>query len=403
MIKEACKVLEDISKTSSRNEKIEILKANRSKELEFLLDTAFNPYLTYGVTGIFGEYDGKEVPTLKELQLLREELNSRKVTGDKARSRLACVLSSEYTEVTNWLNKIFSKDLKIGIDRKTINKVYKNLIPEFTLQLCDKFKPGMDLSYWIVEPKYDGLRCVMIFNKGEGVVLSRNGKPLYNVGHIVEELLPLVKEGVLDGEIYGSDWADSASTFRASKATKTSESGKFHMFDYLTLEDFKNRTCKKTWLNRKAELDHIPDTEHAIKVRSQIVENTEQAWDKAKEFLERGFEGAVAKNPASHYSFDRNLDWVKLKFEDTEDLPIVAYEEGTGRNKGRLGALVCETNKGIRVNIGGGYTDDQRTSFWKHRNELIGQVIEVKFQEKTPDGSLRFPVYVSFRNDKEVI
>jgi DNA ligase-1 len=273
------------------------------------------------------------------------------------------------------------------------------LIPEFTLQLCDKFKPGMDLSYWIVEPKYDGLRCVMIFSKGEGVVLSRNGKPLYNVGHIVEELLPLVKEGVLDGEIYGSDWADSASTFRASKATKTSESGKFHMFDYLTLEDFKNRTCKKTWLNRKAELDHIPDTEHAIKVRSQIVENTEQAWDKAKEFLEQGFEGAVAKNPASHYSFDRNLDWVKLKFSDTYDVVILDTEEGTGRNKGRLGAFICKY-KNNKVKVGGGYTDKEREDFWKDKQKYIGLTLECAAQEVTKDDSLRFPVYKRIRHDK---
>ena len=48
------------------------------------------------------------------------------------------------------------------------------------------------------------------------------------------------------------------------------------------------------------------------------------------------------------------------KFYDF-DLQIVGYEEGTGRNKGRLGAFVVDYN-GNKVKVGSGYSDEERVN-----------------------------------------
>jgi DNA ligase-1 len=90
-------------------------------------------------------------------------------------------------------------------------------------------------------------------------------------------------------------------------------------------------------------------------------------------------------------------------------LAIVDIEEGTGKNEGRLGALICEgedDGKTIRVNVGSGFTDDQRSEFWADKDNLAGQVIEIradaatKSQDSEDVYSLRFPRFLRFRGFK---
>jgi hypothetical protein len=72
---------------------------------------------------------------------------------------------------------------------------------------------------------------------------------------------------------------------------------------------------------------------------------------------------------------------MKWKPVITVDLNIVGFEEGTGKNLGRLGAIVCEgvdNDRRINVNVGSGLTDSDRDSFWADRDQLLGRVVEVK-------------------------
>jgi len=74
--------------------------------------------------------------------------------------------------------------------------------------------------------------------------------------------------------------------------------------------------------------------------------------------------------------------------------------EGTGKYVGQLGAVECLLQNKQIVRVGSGFKDDERTKLWERASELPGQYIEVKYQEKTKDGSLRFPVFLRFRKDK---
>jgi DNA ligase-1 len=85
-------------------------------------------------------------------------------------------------------------------------------------------------------------------------------------------------------------------------------------------------------------------------------------------------------------------------------LEVTDVEEGTGKNEGRLGALVCsgvDDGKTIVVNCGSGFTDDARTEFWDNRANLPRQIVEVRADAITQnqDGtySLRFPRFLRFR------
>ena len=85
-------------------------------------------------------------------------------------------------------------------------------------------------------------------------------------------------------------------------------------------------------------------------------------------------------------------------------LNVQAIEEGTGRNVGRLGALVCsgsDDGKDITVNVGSGFSDADRDQFYRNHSDIIGQVVEVRADAITQnqDGtySLRFPRFLRFR------
>ena len=78
---------------------------------------------------------------------------------------------------------------------------------------------------------------------------------------------------------------------------------------------------------------------------------------------------------------------------------ITGFQEGTGKYKGTLGALICDYN-GVTVDVGSGFSDKIRKNFWAHRKDLLNITVEIQGQEKTEDGSIRFPVFIQLRSDK---
>jgi DNA ligase-1 len=117
-----------------------------------------------------------------------------------------------------------------------------------------------------------------------------------------------------------------------------------------------------------------------------------------------GYEGIMIKDPDAGYECKRSVAWLKLKPFIEVSLNVQAIEEGTGRNVGRLGALVCsgsDDGKDITVNVGSGFSDDNRIEFYRDHDSIIGQVVEVRADAITQnqDGtySLRFPRFLRFR------
>jgi len=407
MIQTLCNLLEQISLTASRNAKIQLLTENLSEELFFLFETALDPYLTYGIEKFDdGKVYRQDIPELYELRVVRQSLSQRQITGNDARDLLRQTLLVQDPIVRKWLIAIFQKNLRAGVSTETIQKIFPDRIRQFKIQLCDKAPTTQEFdSNWIVEPKLDGLRCIMIFKKFQCIdVLSRGGRPLYNVGHITSELEPYIEDGVLDGELLGVDWNDSIGVVRSSKTKKKSATLKFYAFDFIPIRDWEEQKCEIGLLDRRILLERKLSQKllHTRLLICHCIVPEKSAWDWAREYHDAGYEGAVVKRIGSSYVFDRSKDWLKLKFEETLDLEVVDTVEGTGRNRSRLGALVCKLPNRELVHVGGGYSKEQRRLFWEQKSTLLGRVIEVKFQETTKGGkSLRFPIFLRFRLDKE--
>jgi DNA ligase-1 len=123
-----------------------------------------------------------------------------------------------------------------------------------------------------------------------------------------------------------------------------------------------------------------------------------------KSAIENGYEGIMIKDLDAAYECKRSTAWLKLKPFIEVSLEVVDFEEGTGRNAGRLGAIICEgedDGRRIRVNVGSGFSDSDRDSYWTGRDRMVKQIVEVRADAVTQnqDGtySLRFPRFLGFR------
>jgi DNA ligase 1 len=405
---ETFEVLELLSKTPGRLDKEKILiEYKYSEELKFLFETSFNPYLIYGVRDFKLIKDNINIASFTGVICLREHLINREIVGNEAKKYIEKVLSCNNELAIKWLEATFKKNIKCGVDTKTINKVWPGLIPVFEVGLCETFKPenyGGELppGVWYLEPKFDGLRAIdLIGNKTCNTFKSRNGKELYNFDYIVKGLDNL-HNMVLDGEVYAGNWWDTVSIVRSEKNTEGKDISKvrYYIFDMLTEEEWKNQSCKLSYEERKNRVWlYLKENEHLKIVDGVKVNSIKEAKEQYTKFLELGFEGAVLKEANSLYPFKRSKFWLKWKPFYSEDLKIVGYEEGIGRNKGRLGKFLCDY-KGVIVGVGGGYSDILREKYWKDRDKMVGKIIEVKYWEETPDGSLRFPIFMRLREDK---
>jgi DNA ligase-1 len=187
-----------------------------------------------------------------------------------------------------------------------------------------------------------------------------------------------------------------------------------HLFDFIPLDSFLEGSWDKTQTNRSNYvkywvMENTDMLEHVVACEWEDVNlDTKEGEARFKEInaaaVAGGYEGVMIKDVEAHYECKRSHAWLKAKPFIEVTLEVVGVEEGTGRNEGRLGAIVChgqDDGKDIRVNVGSGFTDDNRTVFWTGRNDLIGWMVEVRADAVTQnqDGtySLRFPRFKTFR------
>ena len=428
-MKDPCdSVIRSLEEHPSRLNKEAIIEAQLDNEELFEgFHLALSPYITFGVKKVptFSGADGQGLPweAFKELCHL---LATRQLTGDDARSAIELALSaSTKNQWNDWYRRILIKDLRCGVSEKTINKIKKGAVPIFECMLAhdganhEKKVAGKKL----LEPKLDGVRALLVIDAGAktATIYSRNGKILENFGHItkaVEDNIELFERSiVIDGEVVSSSFqALMKQVHRKSDAD--AGDARLMAFDVLPLSEFqkgksvlgqKRRSAllrsMKPILEKIGGIDIIPQIE--VDLDSAVGEMQFKQYN--KDAIESGFEGIMIKELDDPYVCKRSVSWLKQKPFIEVSLTVVAVEEGTGKNEGRMGAVICEgedDGKKIAVNVGSGFTDDQRTDFWAGREDLLGQVVEVRAdaatrsQDSEDVWSLRFPRFLRFRGFK---
>jgi DNA ligase-1 len=260
---------------------------------------------------------------------------------------------------------------------------------------------------------------------GSNITLfSRNGKVFENFPQIedaIRENRQAFQYGrgtgghfVLDGEIVGENFQQLMKQARRKSDVETAGMV-YHIFDIIPLDALKEGHCNLQQYKRIEWLDRAKDTLQTLTDCLRIMNgldvdlDTAEGHDIMRRFAEdsvaQGFEGIMIKSMDAPYECKRSDFWMKWKPTISVDLNIVDLEEGTGRNQGRLGAIVCEgedNGRVIRVNVGSGFSDALRDEYWTNRNDLLGHLVEVQADAVTQnqDGSysLRFPRFLRFRD-----
>lgn len=414
----------------------EKLGSDNAKQFLQFTQLCYNPYITFGV---------RQVPNTKgivngenpwaDFKLLLINLYERVLTGHDARDAIE-EMSQRFDSVewNGFCAPVLRRDLRAGISEKTINKICKKTpyeVPVFGCQLATDSTGRPEMSgLKRLEPKLDGVRVLMfVFTRVKYptvVSYSRNGKLFENFRHIEEQLISVAKEigaktkawdagFVLDGEVVGNSFQELMRQARR-KENVQAEDSVFHVFDIIPLQDFHrghyNAQLYKRleYLNSMSDifdkLDNVELLPH-IEVNLDTAEGKETLDRYAKEMVAKGYEGIMIKSLHAPYECKRNKFWLKYKPIYDYDLTVIGIEEGTGKNLGRMGALVCEGidgGKHITVNVGSGYTDEERQSYWEHKNSIIGRTAVVLADAVTRNQngtySLRFPRFKTFRQDK---
>ena len=394
------------------------------------LSFAYNKLLTFGVKQLpVAEKNGQGLDWI-EFSKICEKLIKRELTGHAARDQIIILKDKSYKDEWNFFyRRILQKDMRCGLSERTVNNVAKKnnyehyIIPVFSCQLaqdCELHKKKLN-GKKSLEVKLDGVRAVtVIYPTGKIDMFSRNGKELNNFNHIKDEIsktfnISSIKEAlVLDGEIVSDDFQTLMKQIHRKKSSQNKDA-KLFLFDLLPLEYFKKGIYEKSYFSRIEELKKIHERffvqSHVINIIDSVNVDldTEKGEIEFKNFnknsIINGYEGIMIKDPESFYECKRSTTWLKSKPFIEISLEVKDYEEGTGRNKGKLGAIIAEgidEDKKFKTNVGSGFTDLQRKEFWEDKDKLIGQIIEIRADSisKSQDGenwSLRFPRFKSFR------
>ena len=387
---------------------------------------AYNPFYVYNVKQVIETAGMVNRPNpWPKFWALCEDLRTRGVTGHAARDRIEEVSEQFDSEEWNGMcRRVLIKDMRCGISEKTLNKVLGKTtwkIPTFTCQLAQDStdRPAKMKGIKRLEVKLDGVRVLAVVQGASVTLYSRNGKPFENFPHVVEAIAARRKligafDGryVLDGEIVGASFQQLMRQAQRKTDVDTTDMV-YHVFDILPLDSFQEGHYNAQQSKRLEILETARarfDATDCLRLMDGIDVDLDTAEGHdimnryAQDAVKNGFEGIMIKDLGAPYECKRSSFWMKWKPTITVDLTIVGFEEGTGRNEGRLGAIIYEgvdNERNIRVNVGTGYSDSDRDEFWAARDRLFGVIGEIEADAVTQnqDGSysLRFPRHKRFR------
>lgn len=428
-------IIQRLEADNSRLAKEEILKEAVMDDVPIFflgVQWALDKLHTFGVkqVPIKDTDDGPQGLPWEAFAELADQLLKRKLTGNAARDaiqlQMACATKEQWND---WYRRILIKDLRCGVSEKTVNKVVKKAgypqyaVPVFECQLAhDGAKhPNKINGEKIIQHKLDGVRALVVvdYEKKSVNMFTRNGKELTNFAHVTEaiekEIDVFGRSYVIDGEIMSKDFQTLMTMVHRKAEGNVQPDAHYNVFDIVPLFEFKQGISSMGQKARSIALDGfknvLEDTGCCTVVPWELVDLDTPEGDARlevfnQEALDAGFEGVMLKDPRAKYECKRSTAWLKIKPFIEVSLPVVAVEQGTGRNKDRLGALVChgvDDGKTIQVNVGSGFNDAQRIQYWQDRDQLIDQVVEIRADVITQNRdaedtySLRFPRFKGFR------
>lgn len=428
----------EIQATPGRNDKLALLRQYESlPEFKETLRFVYDPYIRTGIADkklIKGMHDMKNEQLTVYNVIEYFEVNQTG-TDDDVHFAWLFINAQETEQAKDLAFAMITKNLKIGITDTSLNKVYgADFIPRIGCILGVPYSENKHKikGPFIATEKLDGIRRILVKEKGRCRLYSRSGIEDEGLVEIIEEAKYLPDNTVYDGELLAIGTYENSIALRQATNSIANRKGirkgvSFNIFDIVPLDEFKKGKSEHNALNRKLLLgamfgddgiQHLHDdwakmmvafdlgykfkTIKAVPILG-VVSTDEEIAELVTPIWKRGGEGIMLNTFEGCYELKRSNSLLKVKYVESMDLKVVDIQEGTGKYEGMLGALVVDY-KGYRVGVGSGFSDEERRRFWDNPEEIIGKTIEVDtFGESTDqfgNVSLNCPIFRGVRYDK---
>jgi DNA ligase-1 len=407
------KVLYEIEQAQGTNAKKAILTAH-SKDalLQSVLQWFFSPYV---VTGIAARKLSKACSGGVNLSDLTEFLNYLDIHNSGRDEDVATV----QLFAANFSDDIYKEavyrlamkrwDKGLGIQSTTINDVWgANFIPTFKVQLCQKYWD--DPEYWedkefAISPKLDGYCVIAVKKNGVVRLFARSGKEYTGqFPQIESELVALpIDNVVFHGERMPLNFMvmDNKKQFKmAASGQKKGEKTGFciAVYDYIPLKDWERQSTSMLYRERYAKyMGILKDCTYLFPVPNLYIGSDISAVEKWFQWaVDNKKEGIIIKNMDAPYEWERSPDYVKVKTIYDADLEIIGFEEGNGKLRNSLGAVLLDY-KGNTIRCGSGLKEAERKEIWDNKDQYLGKIVEIVYMEESTNSkgkiSLRHPIW----------
>ena len=416
--------INEMNDSSSGNHKIATIKkyADNSEEnedrefLQNIFHYTYNPYFKYNVTSKNCKKNSDLLGhpnTYGSIFTLLDDLRNRVCTGHTAIANVNRFIL-ENIQYETLIYNIIDRDLKMGANTTSINKaVHPDLIPTFKVALANPYnvkRVDFQSGDWYGSRKLDGVRCICRKEMNTVTFYSRSGKEFLTLDNLANEISKIGGDFILDGEICMVD-KDGNEDFQGimkqiRKKDHQIDNPKFFVFDYLTLEEFDNKVgTTPLTLRLRNGYHNLPNDVNYDMLEflpQEQLTTEEQFTEMAKAAEDAGFEGImVRKNVGYEGKRSHNLLKVK-KFHDSEytvlgttNAFIRWTENGKQVERECLSNITIE-HKGCKVNVGSGFSKEQREMYFKSPQDIIGKTVTIQYFEESENQnggfSLRFPV-----------
>jgi DNA ligase-1 len=257
--------------------------------------------------------------------------------------------------------------------------------------LAQEYKQQNVTPAW-VQPKLDGVRCLVYLENGEVVFQSRQNTIYDPILHLVGELRAILERApdiVLDGELYAHElgFENIISMVRRAKVKHPGiHNIKYHMYDLFY------KDTSMYFIDRHQLLTKIYDGEPNVVVVETIPVKKSDIETLLHKYIAANYEGIMIRGNGV-YKHGRSKDLLKYKLFQDDEFEVVGHHEG----QGGIPIFECKIkDKTFSVAMKG--TTESKKERMENVEEFYGKLLTVKYQELSADGIPRFPVGIAFRD-----
>ena len=416
VINEMLNTLAGISSSKEKMAKLkEFSKSENGSELKTVFKFAYDKVdYTYGVSvDTIEEYTSNGDHYDDMIDLLND-LSNRKLTGNNALGACRSFIN-EHPDVSPLFMKIIDRDMKVGINLKSLMKVWKDISSVVKYCRCDVFsrKTANKIAFpAFIQLKCDGTYREAYVKDGKVQFKTRSGEDYSNP--VLEEILKALPDGYYTGE-FTLGKADNPDANRAegngniNSDNPNFENIHFTIWDFLTEEEYAGITKTPYQIrfeNLKFILDGLnSDLVHVVPCT--LVNNIDEALEVVSDYMNKGLEGGVLKSLGMHFKDGTSKEQLKIKLKVDVEVRCTGFIEGTKGTKyeGKNKVIVFETDDGKIKGQCSGMTDAMVGEVTKNPQKYLNKVLSVQFNDLVKaEGheyfALSHPRFVEWRDDK---